>query len=360
MPLLEKRLENDLLLIRKRIEDQAVKVAAAVKGAVHALQTGDSDLAYSTILNDYPINRTMREIDRLCHRFIAIHLPSGTHLRLLSAVIRVNIELERIGDYAVTIAREGVQLSSPPADDAMARELDRMANETLLMLDQATRAFNELNAELAHSTKMMSGAMEYNLDIVYQEIADTSQTRNYKDTLALFAVFSQLKRVADQAKNLCEETVFAATGEQKEPKVFDILFIDEDNSFFSPLAEAIARKQYPNTGRYRSAGRTAAESLNPGLLEFASSRGISMEDKHPVALNDLTPHEISDQHVIVCLQGDVSAYLTDIPFHTSVLHWEVGDMTVPGEDDSDDMAGVYRTLAPQVKDLMDLLSGEET
>ncbi|MCY3768800.1 MAG: hypothetical protein OXG56_05475 [Gammaproteobacteria bacterium] len=360
MPLLEKRLENDLSRIRNRIEDQAVNVTAAVKNAVHALQTGDSNLAYSTILNDYPINRSMREIDRLCHRFIAIHLPSGTHLRLLSAVIRVNIELERIGDYAVTIAREGVQLSAPPADDALARELDRMANETLLMLDQAIRAFNELNAELAHSTKMMSKAMEYNLDIVYQEIASASQTKNFKDTLALFAVFSQLKRVADQAKNLCEETVFAATGEQKEPKIFDILFVDDNNSFFSPLAEAIARKHYPNTGRYRSAGRTAAENLNPGLLDFSASREMDLDGMHPVALNDLTPHEIADQHVIVCLQGDVSTHLTEIPFHTSVLHWETGHMTIPGKHDSVDVAEVYRTLALQVKDLMDLLSGEET
>ena len=83
----------------------------------------------------------MREIDRLCHKFIAVHLPSGTHLRLLSSIIRMNIELERIGEYAVTISREEVQLSSPPAG-MTGREIERLSSETLLMLNQSIKDFN--------------------------------------------------------------------------------------------------------------------------------------------------------------------------------------------------------------------------
>ena len=121
---LEARLEHDINKIRAQMAEQSQEVIRAVKDAVHALQTGNKPLAYDTILRDHPINRQMREIDRICHRFIAVHLPSAGHLRLLSAVIRVNIELERIGDYAVTIAREGVQMSAPPSG-VMARELER-------------------------------------------------------------------------------------------------------------------------------------------------------------------------------------------------------------------------------------------
>ena len=83
-PHLEQRLENDLQNIRSRVLEQAKQVQTGVNEAVHALQTGNKKLAYATILNDHPINRTMREIDRLCHKFIAVHLPSGAHLRLLS------------------------------------------------------------------------------------------------------------------------------------------------------------------------------------------------------------------------------------------------------------------------------------
>ena len=348
---LEERLQNDLTTIRNCIAGQTGKVEVALDDALQALQSGHKKLAYATILNDYPINRTMREIDRLCHRFIAVHLPSGAHLRFLSAAIRVNIELERMGDYAVTIAREAVQLSSPPAN-TLGRELDRIATETMLMFRQSTNAFNQLNAELAHSTKLLSGAMEYNLSAVYQEIANVSQVKDVKDTLALFVVFNQLKRVADQAKNLCEDAIFAATGAQKDPKVFNVLFVDEDNSFLSQLAEAVARKNYPDAGHYRSAGRVPAQSLNAALIAFMADRGISMESVRPAALTELTPHEIADQEVIVSLQGDVESYFPEIPFHTSALQWDI-------EVESVQVESLYRTLALQVKDLMVLLRGEE-
>ncbi len=350
---LEQRLENDLQNIRSRVLEQAHKVQAGVNDAVHALQTGNDKLAYATILNDHPINRTMREIDRLCHKFIAVHLPSGAHLRLLSSIIRINIELERMGDYAVVIARESIQLSSPP-ENTMGREIDRLTSETLLMLKQSIKSFEELNAELASSTIIMSGSMEYNLDIVYQEITQDTQIQNVKDTLALFVIFTQLKRVADQAKNLCEDTIFAVTGQQKTPKVYNILFIDEDNSSLSQLAEAVARKNYPDICNFRSAGRTAAANVSPELVNFLDSRGDDTADLTTSSLNELTLQELSEQHVIISLQGDVSSYIDSIPFHSSALEWDIRS-----ESDDQDMEILYRAIALHIKDLLELLLGDE-
>ncbi|HYQ72527.1 MAG TPA: phosphate signaling complex protein PhoU, partial [Gammaproteobacteria bacterium] len=270
----EERLENDLNRIRSSVSAMAEKVEAAVKNAMHALQTGNHKLAAATILADHPINRDMRRIDQLCHGFIALHLPSAGHLRLLSSVIRANIELERIGDYAVTIARESLQLSSPPGGP-LATELERVGNETQLMLRQAIDSFNELNADKARATMVMEEQMENDLDLVYAELMANDERDAVKNLLAIFAVFTQLKRVADQAKNLCEETVFAATGDMKAPKVYNILFADEDNSCQSQMAEALARKNYPNSGRYASAGRHAAPAAHPAMVDFLTSRGCT-------------------------------------------------------------------------------------
>ena len=74
---LEARLEKDLNQIRDLVHEQAKTVAQSVRDAVHALQTGNRKLANATVLNDHPINRRMRKIDRLCHQFIAVHLPSA-------------------------------------------------------------------------------------------------------------------------------------------------------------------------------------------------------------------------------------------------------------------------------------------
>ncbi len=353
---LEERLENDLNKIRLRVEKQAELVETAVSNAIHALQTGNSKLAYATILNDLPINRSMREIDGICHKFIAVHLPSGSHLRLLSSVIRGNIELERIGDYAVTIAREAVQLSTPPEGN-LGRELDRMASETMLMLRQSIRAFNDLNAEMGRSTKLLADQMENSLDSIYTEMMVNQDRDKVKDILAIFVIFTQLKRVADQAKNLCEDAIFAATGEQKAPKVYKVLFIDEDNGCKSQMAEAIARRNYPNSGEYMSAGRQPAASLNPHLVSFLQSRGQDASDIKPSSLDDLTERAIAGQFVIVSLEGDVASYRPKISFHTSALEWDLGP--VPKVESSQDFENLYRTISLQVKDLMELLRGEE-
>jgi len=350
---LEQRLENDLQNIRSRVIEQARNVQTGVNDAIHALQTCDKQLAYSTILNDHPVNRTMRAIDRLCHKFIAVHLPSGTHLRLLSSIIRINIELERMGDYAVVIAREAVQLSVPP-EGSMGREIDRLAAETQLMLKQSIKAFEELNSELARSTIVMARSMESNLDVVYQEITQDTQIQNIKDTLALFVIFTQLKRVADQAKNLCEDTVFAVTGEQKARKVYKILFIDEDNSISSQLAESIARKNHPDICNYRSAGRTAAANISPELVTFLDSRSVDTADLNTTCLDDISHQEISEQHLIISLQGEVSSYIENIPFHTSTLQWDISS-----EADDQNMETLYRTLALHISDLLELLHGDE-
>jgi phosphate transport system protein len=354
----EERLEKDLNNIRKQVADMADQVETAVKNAMHALQTGNKKLAAATVLADHPINRTMRKIDGFCHKFIALHLPSAGHLRLLSSVIRANIELERIGDYAVTIAREALQLSTP-LSGTMAKELERVGNETQLMLRESIEAFNELNAEKARSTMVLEEQMENNLDIVYAELMANDDREAVKNVLAIFAVFNQLKRVADQAKNLCEETVFAAIGDTKAPKTYHILFVDEDNSCHGQIAEVIARKNYPGSGVYTSGSKSPASALNPLMVEFLGKHGVDLADARPKAL-DLTPLELAAQHVIVSLQGSVNSYFPEIPFHTTPLEWDIAPLPESGdaEEINRRLEEIYRDISVQVRDLMETLRGE--
>lgn len=351
---LEARMEKDLARIRGEVRELASKAETAIKDAIHALQTGDRELAYATVLGDHPINRMMRVIDRLCHTFIAVHLPSAGPLRLLSSVIRANIELERIADYAVTIAREALQLSAPPQGH-LAREIDRVAGETLLMLSQSITAFNDLNGDMARSTMGIADQIEMNMDGVYEELMQNSEQRAIKDLLGVFVVFTQIKRVADQAKNLCEETLFAVTGEQKGPKVFNILFVDEDNSLLSQMAVAIARNNYPKSGRYASGGRTPATVLNPALIQFLEGRGIDTRGVRPIGLR-LSQRELASQHLIVSLQGPVADYFPQLPFHTAAQAWDLGEP--PTQPSQAQMEEIYRALAAQIRDLMELLRGD--
>lgn len=355
----EERLERDLCALQERIKWMSSQVQKGLADAVRALQEGDHQLAGHAIMADHPINRAMREIDAACHAFIAVHLPSGKHLRLLSSVIRVNISLERIGDYAVTIARASEQLSKPPTGH-MASELARFSGEVQGMLGQAIDAFNNLDADLAARTMVLEEKMEYDLDGIYAELMTNPEESNAKSLLTTFTVFTHLKRAADQAKNLCEDAVFAATGKTKEPKIYNILFIDGDNSGASQMAEAIARKSFPGSGTYASAGASPATAVDPSMVGFLEDLGIDISAATPQGIH-YNEHELAEFHLVIGLQGPVRDSLPQLPFHTSGMEWDVGaGAPGPGQPpDAEQLKTLYRELGSQISEMMHMLRGED-
>ncbi len=354
----EERLEKDLTRIKERVAEMASLVQDALKNAIHALVTGNNTLAYTTVLGDLPINRHMRETEKLCNAFLATHLPTAGHLRLISSTIRANISLERIGDYSVTICREAVQLTHPPKP-FLIREVELMAEEARNMLHLAVTAFHEGNADKAKVTKSMAVQTERTFDAIYANLLEQGE-ENIKDLFALFVVFSTIGRISDQAKNICEDTIYAVTGETKAPKTYKVLFLDEDNSCQSQIAEAIARKQFPLIGEYTSAGRQAAEQIDPQVVSFLEKHGMNLALHKPVQL-DLVPEELSQYHVIVSLQGTVKSYIKEVPFHTAALEWDVGSLATDLDEQQTQqrLEELYREIALQVRDLMGTLRGEE-
>ena len=353
----EERLQNDLAQISDKLANLAQAVETALENATQALLAGSDEQAYAVMLGDLPINRASRELDRICHGFIAVHLPSAGHLRFVSAVMRVNLELERIGDYAVTICRETAQVGHPPAA-TVAQQMESMAAESRRILGQAVAAFNDNNTDLAEQTMGEAEGVRRRFEDIFNNLVNEGDNIGVKDLFAHIAVFNSLGRVADQAKNICEETVFAVSGQTKAAKVYRVLFLDEDNSTLSPMAQAIARKNFPNSGVYHSAGRQAT-AVNGELLEFLQERGLSLEDHAPQALDPAA--ELADYHVIVSLQGPVKSYLERIPFRTAALAWDVGAPPA-GPDAAQNKTQfetLYRDLALQVRDLMITLRGEE-
>jgi len=353
----EQRLEQDLNQIRKQMAEVAKRVEAGLKDAMHALLSGNHKLAYATILGDLPINRRVRQIDQLCHSFIALHLPSAGHLRFISSVIRINIELERIGDYAVTICRESVQMSHPP-QGILADKLELISEESRHMLSLAIKAFKEGNADTAKTTKGMAAQIDHAFSTSFSDLASDESGFSLTDVMRLFNIFHRLERVAAQAKNICEETIFAATGETKAPKVYHILFLDEDNSGLSQMAETIAQRNFPNSGHYTSAGRHAGSKLNPMVTEFMQGRGFDLSEAQPKTL-DMTTAELHKLHVIISLQGAVKNYIPEIPFHTVAMDWDVGELPtgLHPEQTNQQFEAIYRELAVRIQDLMQTLRG---
>ncbi len=145
---LEERMETDLNYIRDWLWKLGDDVEDALRNAKKILLLRDADQAYDIILGDHPINRDSRQCDRLCHTFIARYLPGAGALREMASTIRVNVTLERMGDYAVTICREALQLEAPLPEKFSSR-IDALADDSIEIMSESRKAFREGNAERA-------------------------------------------------------------------------------------------------------------------------------------------------------------------------------------------------------------------
>ena len=354
----EARLAHDLNAIQTRVAGIADAVRAGVNEAVIGLETFDKERLYDVILNDHPINRESRAIDSMCHAFVARHLPAAGPLRFVSSVLRINIGLERIGDYAVTIGRVGAQLKQPIPEPLMA-DIRELTDQTIHMLRTSTRAFLEEDAELARATKPMAKEIDLVYDRMFDHIVTADDGRPRTEVVRILTILDQIERVSDQAKNICEETVFVATGETKKPKVYKVLFVDRTGGLVSQLAKAIANKAFPESGIFHAAGWEPVEDINPALGRIADKLALDVEDAKVRAFGELTMSP-AKYHVIVTLVPTEDTVLPDIPFHSILQKWNLGPRPT-GDDAAIDarLDDLSRDLRAHIRDLMVTLRGED-
>lgn len=351
----EERLTSDKTAIRERVVAVGGRVERAVSDAVAALVARDRAAAYRVVLGDLPINREIRAIDRLCHAFVARHLPSAGHLRFVSSVLQMNVALERVGDYAVTISREAVQLAEDPPDD-LARELTALCSEVGGILRQAILAFANQDAELARKAKPLARNVDARYGRTLHEALDKGVGRSLSDTFRLLTVFSKLERVSDQAKNVCEETLFEVTGETKPPKRYVVLFVDDDSTRLAPLAAALARKAYPESGEYSCAGHAPGDALAPELEALAERIGLDLEGVRPARL-DASHQALETYHVVVCLTSGAEARIPTVPYATSLLTWN--PLPADGSVEGDGLDAAAKVLTSEIRELMTTMRGTE-
>lgn len=347
----EERLEKDVKKLHKRLGKLSKGVQEALTNAVQCVLTLNHDLASETILGDLPINRRFRKLDHRCHVFIARHLPSARHLRFVSGVMRVITMLERIGDYAETISRASLQLTEPPPP-RIAQDMEMMYRHVSKNLDQAMQAFHDGDVNLARGT--LASARNYlpTFDQVFQDLVKegNEETRPTIELFSLLAIFNRLERVLHHSKNICEQTLFVVSGEQKHRKRFDILFMDQTNSGASQLAEHYARKAYPESGTFHSACWGEPSELDSAFVAFAHEKGIDMSDADSTSFAEIKLR-IPDFDIVIDLSGDAGKYITRVPFHTTLLTWKLENRKDPAE--------VYKQLVPRLHELIACIRGEE-
>lgn len=205
-----KKLLDDLLSLGSMVEQAVVQ-------AVAALKKRDLRAAERIYAGDARINERRFRIEEDCLALIATQQPIARDLRVLSSILEINTELERMGDYGKGIARITIEMGKH-AEVPFPEELTRMAADAVDMLEKALSAFFHADEAAARAIPEMDEIVDkfynrINRGLIKSIGSDPSiiDSANY-----LMWATHNLERLADRVTNICERTIFVATGEMVE------------------------------------------------------------------------------------------------------------------------------------------------
>ena len=343
----EKHLQADLERIITQLQEVARMIDSNLESATQAFVALDRDLASETIFNDQPVNRAIRALDHDCHAFVARHLPGARHLRFVSSALRLNIELERIGDYAASVGRETVQLTQLPGPEIL-QQIGALSSDTRELLRNAVQAFATDSVELANQVIQEAAGMERRFTEFFRNLTlgPTAQSLSAPDLTALLVILNRFSRVRAQAKNVGEETVFVVTGQPFPPKNYRILFVDREGCSLAPLAVAYASKAFPQSGTYTAAAVSPAKAVASEVVSTASDNGLSLEGIRSEALREI--RDLSLYKMIVGLEPGLRDEVQPLPFHSIFLQRPL-DPGKPPQQLIQDVAALVSTLITTLK-----------
>lgn len=189
----------------------------AVARSVDALVRGDVAIADDVIAHDDDIDERYMDIEARALSLLALQTPVATDLRMISAIIHINLHLERIGDMAVNIAKIYRSVAELPANATILQQIREMDDVVRPMIRVALEAFSHRDLELCLKLPEMDDPVDrLNLGM-YEEVAALAADPAALDWgLRMNMVARQLERVGDHAVDIGEQVGFLLTGEFRE------------------------------------------------------------------------------------------------------------------------------------------------
>jgi phosphate transport system protein len=200
--------------LKDELHQMAGMAAAALNQSIKALLTRDSNLARKVIHGDKAINDLEEELDAACVRIVALYQPVATDLRQVMAVDHLIVELERLGDLAVNVAEEVLNLEQLPVTE-LHRDLSRMTKMVQSMIRDSLRAFITQDAVLAREVCKQDDEVDYLDRALIQELLEYMGRSREAVAIGLsqITVIRNLERAGDHATNIAEQVVYMVEGE---------------------------------------------------------------------------------------------------------------------------------------------------
>ncbi len=216
--------QRDVDKLKRQILALSAEVETDVRAAVRAVEARSEDLARQVIAREARTNAMEVDVEDDCLKILALHQPVAADLRYIIAVLKINQDIERIGDLAVHIAERGLFLCGQPPIGIPLR-LGEMADKSQAMLQKVLDAFVSLNDAAAHEVCAADADIDAINRDIYQQVkhAVRQSPALFEPLLQVLHIARHLERIADHATNIGEDLIYLIEGRivRHTPEVSD-------------------------------------------------------------------------------------------------------------------------------------------
>jgi len=201
--------QEELEQLKARLLEMGGLAEDRVRSAIRALVDRDPDLVDQVLAGDQPINQLHIEIDSRCFKMLALHQPMAVDLRAIVSGVKINTDLERVGDLAINIAEAGRRyLRHAPVKELI--DISRMADIAQRMLRDALDAYVKRDLTLARHVLNQDDELDSLKTQVFRDLLNfmLQDPHTIEPALDLILVSRHLERIGDHATNIAEDVIF--------------------------------------------------------------------------------------------------------------------------------------------------------
>lgn len=213
LPSVDISLDDDLAEVRRRMIREAAKAIDIIKSAIDSLWDLDESTAKMISKIEKEIDKEEVKIEQECYRILALKNPFAADFRLITFILRVNADIERVADHASSIRKIIARIGGPAPQ--WPESLREMGDRIPVMCEQLLRAVVNTDAELARSVVKQDRAIDKLDGQAFEEIKllVEQDASNASDYLLMFRVARELERVGDLLSNIAEDIIYLVTGD---------------------------------------------------------------------------------------------------------------------------------------------------
>ncbi len=210
---MHRHFEEELKHLKERLLHMSSLVEESISSSIKALVDRNVMLAQKVIESDNAINMIEIEIDEQALKFLALHQPQASDLRFVMSIMKINSDLERMGDLAVNIAEQAVQLLKVPSLKAPI-DIPKMARASQKMLKDSLNAFVNSDSKLAMDVCKRDDEVDNFNRQIFQDLLKymAEDSKSIERAVDLILVARNLERIADHSTNICEDVIYIVEG----------------------------------------------------------------------------------------------------------------------------------------------------